>query len=146
MSRSYFNQCYAATPSAIDKYVGTWLGECDTTFRERTRFVASKSSDTVASFSALTTQYSDTACSTNASTVDTTTGTFTLNGTKTVGADTVDKIDVSANSSSTGSVSYKDVIKFTPTQFQLGNTDSGAPLDLQGYPNQLDPKETYVKQ
>jgi hypothetical protein len=139
----------SSTPStsAIDKYVGTWVSACDS-FQERNYVTITKASETVLNYSIVYRQWSDASCTTGMTVLpESASGTMTANGTKTIGADTLDKfIQVVVGVGGITSGTFNQVVKFSATQFQLGNTDSGAPLDAQGYPNQLDPAEIYIKQ
>jgi hypothetical protein len=130
---------------AIDKYVGTWVSNCDS-LRERNYVTITKASDTVLNYSIEYRQWSDAGCTTGMSVLpDSATGTLTFTGTKTVGADTVDKyVQVVVGVGVIQSGTFNEIVKFSGASFQLG--DSEGVLDSEQYPTALDPSEIYFKQ
>ncbi len=143
------------TTSAAEKYVGTWLSDCDT-FTERTRLVITKTSEKSLRIVGTTTDFGAANCAStnNPVVVLTVDATVSLVGTKTIGTDTVDTITAVATVTQTtdttepvGTVkNFQDVLKFSGNQLQTGDTDPAAPKDPSGFPTRLDPSQIYIKQ
>jgi hypothetical protein len=141
--------------SAVDKFVGSWLSNCDA-FNERTRLTITKLSDTTFRVISATTDFGAANCATtnNPQIVLTVEATVTLDGTKTIAGTVVDKLNLVAvvtqttdNTQPVGTtMTLKDVVKSSATQLEFGNTDTTASKDADGFPNLLDPAETYIKQ
>ena len=123
---------------AVDKYVGTWSG-CFAVGAGSLRevIVITRSSATTGAFTWTETAHTGTTCAGAATDSDNGSGTFVMNGTKILGADTVDKVTVTE-----GSAVEKQVFLVkgaAPAMLSLGRAalDGGA-VDAEGYPTTLD--------
>jgi hypothetical protein len=142
----------APASSGTDKYVGTW-GNCSVApanpngvMSVNVMYVLSKNSANAVSFSLDSMGFSGSNCSGNVLTnpKGIATGTITVNGTKIIGSSTVDRIDVSSNSTNPNlNGSYKDVALLAGNQLQFGGAGTA---DGEGYPNQLDTSFPFTKQ
>lgn len=122
-----------STASTVDKYIGTWSDACDK--GSQVVLTVTKTSDTVANVKSVITDYSDASCTVSPVVYETITGTMTIVGSKAIsGGITVDKIDSNVVSTIDGAATGKEIIKVSGNQLETG-TD--APLDAEGYPNQL---------
>lgn len=130
---------------AVDKYVGTWSG-CFAVGAGSLRetVVITRSSATTGGFTWTETAHTGTTCAGTATDSDSGSGTFVMNGTKAIGADTVDKVTVTE-----GAAVEKQVflVKGTaPAMLSLGRAAlDGGPVDAEGYPTTLD-DHTLAKQ
>lgn len=124
-----------ATASAVDKYVGSWSG-CFArgTGSGRETLTITKTGETTGSFTFSGSAYASADCSGASTGSETGSGTATFKGTKTIGADTVDKID-----SLEASVVEKQVLLIKNGQLVSGvSAADGGSVDSEGYPNTLD--------
>lgn len=124
-----------STASAVDKYVGTWSGcFAEGSGSQRETITITKSSDAVASYSFSGSGYASADCSGAATSSDSGSGTATMVGTKTIGSETVDKVDMAE-----GSLSEKQVLAIVGSKLVSGVTAAdGGTVDADGYPNTLD--------
>jgi hypothetical protein len=142
----------AAPAANADKYVGSWgicepvTGATNGVLSGRTSFVFAKTSSTALSMSLDYTFYKAASCagaifSTAAGVA---TGTVTLNGTKTVGADTVDRLNFVSTSKDIPELngSFKDIGFITGNTLKLGASSAA---DAEGYPTALD-SSVFTKQ
>jgi len=123
--------------AVVDKYVGTWV-LCRGTGSmgsEREDLTLVKASDTTVNFSSTDAGYASTDCSGAVTTSQTDTGTATFVGSETLGADTVDKIDIVQN----GSTIRQVIVIRADGKFYSGvDAGSGGPVDANGYPTTLE--------
>lgn len=123
-----------STASAVDKYVGTWSGcfaGVGGSFKET--ITITKSSDTVASYSFIGAEYASADCSGTSTGGDSGSGTATMVGTKTIGSETVDKVDMVESS-----LSEKQVLAIVGAELVSGVAAAdGGTVDADGYPNTL---------
>jgi hypothetical protein len=126
-----------ATSGVVDKYVGTWIGPCVSVGAsewEREAFTITKTGDTTFTFSSVNSIYASSSCSGTPTRSDSGTGTGTMRGTKTIGTDTVDKIDIVEN----GTV-HKEVVLIKDGKLYNGRAASeGGSVDSEGYPATLE--------
>ena len=127
-----------ATAAVVDKYQGTWVG-CFATNPGSGKEVITiaKTSDTTVSFSYVDTAYASTDCSGTGTAAGNGSGTVVLNGTKTIGADTVDKGTVTEGNKPSEKQVF--LVKGTaPVTLTTGRTaaDGGA-VDADGYPTTM---------
>ena len=131
----------ASTADATDKYVGSW-GLCtpvtnatNGVVSSRATFVFTKNSATSLSLKVNGTGFSAANCTGAVlnSLVDVVKGTYTLNGTKIIGNDTVDLINLTSTSATIPSFngSFKDIALVTGTTLYTGASSAA---DAQGYP------------
>jgi hypothetical protein len=131
----------AAAPAApasttAAKYAGTWSG-CFATGTATSRadlLVITATGPDTATFAFTETNYAQPACAGAASSTSTDGGTVAFSGTKTIGADTVDKATVTQTSGT-----QKQVFMVSGTTLQFGRQagDGGTP-DANGYPTTFD--------
>lgn len=118
--------------SPVDKYVGTW-SQCfiEAGRSARDTFTLVKTGATTASTTGTDTLYATTNCSGTATSSKATTGsTITFRGTKTLGTDTVDKIEDSKLG--------KTVVVIKNGQLHTGQRfGDGGSVDSEGYPTSL---------
>ena len=123
----------AASP--VDKYVGTW-SHCLTFGGSSTRetFTVTKTGTTTASITGTGADYGSTNCSGAVTRTESFSTTDTWRGTKTLGTDTVDKID----SLEQGGVLVKTIVVIKNGQLYPGREfRDGGSVDSEGYPTSL---------
>lgn len=123
---------------AIDKYVGTW-SNCfaDSGVSARLTATFTKTSATVGNYTLTAVGYPSTNCTgtSPAGASSTDTGTAALQGTKAIGAETVDRILFTSPTQGQD----KQVAVIRNQQLVLGlSADDGGAVDAEGYPNTLD--------
>ena len=118
----------------VAKYVGTWEGcIAGATGSTRETVVITKKDENSANAAGTVVLYPGPGCTGTPNPVPTQhILTYNFKGTKTVGGETVDKVDMVESA-----VTQKNVFLIKGTQFRFG-PDSG-PVDADGYPNTLDP-------
>lgn len=130
--------------SSVDKYVGTWLlCEAEGAGSESESLVITKNSDTAFGFVFTLRAHAGTSCAGEGTTTEQGSGTGTLVGTKTIGSDTVDKIDITEGA---GSEKIAAMIKDSRLVFSLDSDQAGYSADAEGYPNVMDEAGSYAKQ
>jgi hypothetical protein len=139
--------------SGTDKYAGTWgnctpiTGAANGILSGRSDFVFTKTSETVMGGSLNYVYFKTTDCSGAVTTTLTSVGTaiVTINGTKLVGAQTVDRLDFIAKSATVSEFngSLKDIGLVSGNTIIFGA--SSAP-DANGYPTALDTSTVFTKQ
>ena len=125
-----------AGASPVDKYVGTW-SQCfnEATGSARDTFTLSKTGTFTASAPGTDTIYASPNCSGTATTKATSGTTVTFQGTKTLGTETVDKVDLIQQG-----VFVKSVVVIKNGQLYVGRTfRDGGSVDSEGYPTSLEP-------
>lgn len=129
------------TPTAADKYVGTWSGCFSSgsgTGSHRESVTITRTGDASASFVFTGSDYAAAGCTGTPTATDTGSGTIALSGTKTIGTDTVDKGVITDS----GKPAEKQVflVKGTgPITLSTGRgVNDGGTLDADGYPTTLD--------
>jgi hypothetical protein len=137
----------AAPPaSTADKYVGSWTscgvstGATNGVLSTRLDYVFTKTSETVLTMSLNGARFKAANCAGDADSTFTglATGTVTLNGSKTVGADTVDRLNFVSVAKDIPELdgSFKDIGLVSGNKLKLGaRIDTG--LDTDGYPTAL---------
>lgn len=143
----------APVADATDKYVGAWgqcapvVGATNGVLSARSEFVFSKLSATGLLLSVNGSGYKTTNCTGAVfnTTPGVAKGSVTLNGTKTIGADTVDKMDIVLTSASVATLngSFKDIALATFTTLKFGATTAAA--DAQGYPSAIDNASVFTR-
>jgi hypothetical protein len=121
--------------AAVDNYAGTWV-ECvagGTGGSEKNSMTFTKTGDTTMSLAISSRSFGTANCTGAEGPTLTDSGSVTFNGTKVIGSETVDRIDVVQ---STGSFKQVLVIR-ADGRLYSGNLSAGT--DGQGYPNALDP-------
>ena len=118
------------------RYVGTWA-QCHstgaTTSARETIVITAPSATTVA-FTQTETTYASLNCAGAAAATTTSTGTGVFVGTKTVGADTVDKVNVTQRTTTN-----KQILLVTATTLKTGKgANDGGVVDADGYPTTLE--------
>lgn len=142
----------AATADATDKYVGSW-GLCSPVTNatngvvsSRATFVFTKNSATSLSFKINGTGFAAANCTGAVlnNLVDLVKGTYTVNGTKKIGTETVDLINITSSSTAIPALngSSKDIALVTGTTI---NTGASSFADAQGYPTVIDKLNTLNK-
>jgi hypothetical protein len=134
----------AVAADVADKYVGTWsVCVANTASNIKETLVFTKTSATSASYTFKQDTYPNSTCAgaPNPGTYNES-GTLIYSGTKAVGADTVDKFDISVVTPSAST--NKDIGTVSGTTLKLGN--NSAALDANGYPNTFDTVYVYNKQ
>jgi hypothetical protein len=139
--------------SGTDKYVGTWgncrpiTGAANGILSGRVDFVFNKTSETVMGGSLNYVYFKTTDCSGVVATTLTSVGTavVTINGTKLIGTQTVDRLDFIARSATISEFngSFKEI------GLVSGNTlilSASSTLDANGYPTALDTATVFKKQ
>ena len=127
------------TPGDASRYLGTWSG-CTSfgTSSEKETVVITPQAAEIFAVNFTDVKFAAPACAGPASSTTTGTGTVALSGTKTIGADTVDKGIVTQ----AGQAAEKQVflVKGTgPVTLSFGRPGGeGGPVDAEGYPNTLD--------
>ena len=118
------------------RYSGNWAvcrGTGAATSARETIAITATSATTLA-FTDTETLFAALNCTGAAGTTKTSTGTVAFNGTKTVGADTVDKVIVTQ-----GTQTQKQILLVTATTLKTGKGGSdGGPIDADGYPTTFD--------
>jgi hypothetical protein len=136
----------AATADVVDKYVGTWVAcvaSGASSIKETN--IEVKANTTTLSYTFIQESFSNTTCSgvANAGTY-TETGTINFVGTKTVGADTVDKVVGTIITPAASASTAKSISLVSGNTLRIG-TDS-SPDDAEGFPTALDTVYVYIKQ
>jgi hypothetical protein len=136
----------ALPANTADKYIGSW-GSCGVStgapngvLSTRLEFVFTKTSETVLTMSLNGARFTAANCEGDVESTFTgiAIGTVTLNGTKTVGADTVDRLNFVSVAKDIPQFdgSFKDIGLVSGNTLKLG-VRSGASLDADGYPTAL---------
>ena len=119
----------------VDKYIGTWVAcaPADGGF-ERDTLALNKSGASTMVFSETRFNFPSPDCTGNGTQVgDTATGSFLFVGTKTIGGQTVDKIDITTTGS--GTRTRQVIVIASDAKLHFGLTSS---VDANGYPDSLD--------
>jgi hypothetical protein len=132
-----FNGLTPPASAALEKYVGTWRNcapvgadsELDTITITRT-------GETTANFSSTLTTHTGAGCTGTATASGAESGSITWSGTKTIGTETVDKIDILMGTKSEKQVAAVRADGTFHTGIPVGETGSNP--DAQGYPGALD--------
>jgi hypothetical protein len=125
--------------SPADKYVGAWDSACDTS-NERVFLTFTKQSDTVLAYTSSAKHYASPNCTGSTTPVSSDVSLiFTLVGTKTLGADIVDKVILASGVNP----EEKNLIQLANNQLQFG--DAALDLDAEGFPNRLDTTIFFIK-
>lgn len=131
----------ATTPTETAlKYAGTWVG-CfpNGAASSRETLVITQSTATVLSATSTETNYAAASCAGAAGTTRTNPSTFTVDGSKTIGTDTVDKVTITQP----GRPAQKQVVLVkgtAPVMLFVGKQASdGGVVDAEGYPTTLEP-------
>jgi hypothetical protein len=135
-----------AAPAAdsTDKFVGVWTENCQVrpTSSSRNILTLTKTGATTLSFSNTNNTFNLSTNCTGPTNPQTTTGTYTLNGQKPIGASTVDKVDIAeAANAGNPATNQKQVFLVSGTTLRPGSVF--LPLDFDGYPTQL--ADAYTK-
>ena len=137
---------------ATDKYIGSWgncapvIGATNGVLSARADFVFTKNSATSLAFTVNGTGFSLANCAGTAlnSSAGLAKGTYTLNGTKKIGSDTVDLINILSTSTGITALngSFKDIGLVNSTTYTPG---AASAADAQGYPTVLDTATVFKK-
>jgi hypothetical protein len=130
----------AAAPSVADKYAGTWAA-CfpEGTGSSRETVTLTKTSDTSAGFTFAGSGFASTNCSGTATNSESASGNIVWAGTKTIGADTVDKGIVTEGTPPQTEKQVFLVRGTAPVTLVTGRiAEDGGTVDADGYPNALD--------
>lgn len=127
-----------STPS-VDQYVATWV-RCVPTgsaTSERETLALNKTSDTAMVYSDVVLTFNNANCAGNSASQSNTNGTVLFTGTKVIGTDTVDEVEITP----TGSTTTQKEVLVVRADLHLyeGVVDANAVLDANGYPSTLDP-------
>jgi hypothetical protein len=143
----------SAPAANADKYVGSWAICVPTTsttngvLSGRATYVFAKTTETALSVSLDYTFYGTTNCAGSASTTSTgvATGTVNLNGTKTVGTDTVDRLNFALTSKVDAELNgpFKDIGLISGNTLKFGASSAA---DAEGYPTAIDSTGVFTKQ
>jgi hypothetical protein len=133
----------AATADAIDKFVGVWVNcaATGTNTSSKTTLTFAKTSAASGSYTVQDQSYSASTVCAGTNTTSSQTGTITHAGTKIVGADTVDKLDLATKTPVASN--DKDIALISGTTLKLGDSTT---LDASGYPTALDAAVPFTKQ
>jgi hypothetical protein len=125
------------TSAVVDKYIGTWVS-CKATgasSSEQETLVLQKASDTTVNTSSSVKSFPNTTCSGTGTAAPTDSGTATWVGTKLVGSETVDEINIVQ-----GAITIKQivVIRSDGKLYSGVEASSGGSVDANGYPTTLE--------
>lgn len=127
-----------AGASPVDKYTGTWggcFGFSSSAESEKEIVTITKTGNTTASVASSTTHHASTNCTGTVTRSKNSTLAVTFRGTKILGSDTVDKVEVVDNG-----VLEKTVLLIKDGQFYTGrDAVDGGSFDSEGYPTSLNP-------
>ncbi len=129
----------------IDKYIGSW-GNCYVSGAASAKVVATftKTSAATGNYSLVANGYASTNCSGAVAASSTDTGTAVLQGSKTIGAETVDKVIFTSR---TDGPAKQVVVVRGQQQLLLGRAAvDGGPVDADGYPTTLDTSFVFIRQ
>lgn len=122
----------------IDKYVGSWtacIPEANSR-SSRENLTVAKTGDASGSFTVAATEYSGTNCTGAPVRTENEAGSFTLIGTKTIGTETVDKVNIVV-----GNIQQKQVfVVRADGRFHTGipTDEPGSAADAEGYPGAIE--------
>lgn len=125
------------TSAVVDKYIGTWVS-CKATSAsssEQETLVLQKASDTTVNTSSSVKSFPTTNCSGTGTAQPTDSGTATWVGTKLVGSETVDEINIVQ-----GTTTIKQIVLIRSDGKLYSGVEavSGGPVDANGYPTTLE--------
>jgi hypothetical protein len=131
------------TAASIAKYVGTWRSCVPAGANsELDLLTITKTSETTGTFSSTQTTHAGAGCTGAATDAVTESGSLTWSGTKTVGTETVDKLDLAVGTQTQKQIAAVHADGSFHTGIPVG--EPGSNPDAEGYPGALDPN-AYTK-